>query len=193
MTGAIVPRPIAWVSTISETGRRNLAPFSFFNGVAVMPPTLMFSTADRDGRIPHKDTYANLLATRECVVNIVAESNADAMNLTSTELPSDVDEWELTGLTPVPSSRVKPPRIGESPVHFECTLNQVITLENELGCSHLMLCNILTIHVEDNLYLGDHKIDPEALKAVGRLGGPNYIYTNDLFQMTRPPSQIDES
>lgn len=186
MTSIIVPRPIAWVSTLSEDGIYNLAPFSFFNGVAVMPPTLAFTIGYADDERLEKDTYKNLMATRECVVNIVTDDTAQAMTETAKPLSPEVDEFEFAGLTSIPSIMVSPPRIQESPVHFECTLNQVIRLENERGRSDLMLCNVVYIHVDDSVYLGNHKIDQKALKAVGRMAGADYLRTHQgLFQMTR--------
>lgn len=185
MTGAIVPRPIAWVSTISAEGQHNLAPFSFFNGIAVMPPTLGFTVAFGDDDRGYKDTYRNLMANGECVVNIVTEKTAFAMNTTAKGFPSDIDEFTEAHLTPLASELVRPMRVAESPIHFECTLNQVVTLKNELGHSDLMLCNVVMIHIDESVYLGNHKIDQHALEAIGRMGGTHYIHTADLFDMTR--------
>jgi len=185
MTGAIVPRPIAWVSTISDEGAHNLAPFSFFNGIAVMPPTLGFTVAYADDTRGYKDTYTNLMANGECVVNMVTESTAHAMNTTAKDFPYEVDEFVEAALTPLPSQVVKPPRVAESPIQFECKLDQVVTLKNDLGHSDLMLCRILMIHVADAVYMGDHKIDPAAYDVVGRMGGKEYVHTRDRFDMTR--------
>ena len=192
LTSAIVPRPIAWVSTLSTDGKRNLAPFSFFNGVAVMPPTLAFTVASGDDNRYHKDTYLNLSATGECVVNIVTMETVEEMIITATEFPAEVDEFERAGLEWIASHRVGPPRVKQSPVQFECTLNQVVRLENGLGRSDVMICNILEIHVDDAFYLGDYKIDSVAMNVVGRMGGPNYVTTTDVFQMFRPPSEVQE-
>lgn len=185
MTGAIVPRPIAWVSTIDEQGRHNLAPFSFFNGIAVMPPTLGFTVAYSDDDRGVKDTYQNLMANNECVVNMVTEATAHAMNVTAKGFPPEVDEFVEANLTPIASEKVRPPRVQESPIQFECTLDQVIRLENELARSDLMLCRIHVIHVADALYLGDYRIDQETYEVIGRMGGTDYIHTNDRFDMTR--------
>jgi flavin reductase (DIM6/NTAB) family NADH-FMN oxidoreductase RutF len=190
MTSAIVPRPIAWVSTLSEDGGRNLAPFSFFNGVAVMPPTLAFSVAYGDGERLEKDTYRNITATRECVVNIVTDETVEAMNRTSKPLAAEIDEFEFAGLTAIPSVFVSAPRVQESPIQFECTLNQIIRLENNLGRSDLIICNVVYIHVDDSVYLGDYKIDQETLHAVGRMGGIHYLRTQQLFQMTRQHDEV---
>lgn len=190
LTSAIVPRPIAWVSSLSEDGQGNLAPFSFFNGVAVMPPTLAFTVAYGDGERLEKDTYNNLIATRECVVNIVTDETVEAMSNTSKPLAPEIDEFEFAGLSPIPSLIVSPPRVQESPIQFECTLNQVVRLENDLGRSDLMICNIVYIHVDDSVYLGDYKIDQEALKAVGRMGGVHYLRTHQLFQIARQHDDV---
>ncbi|MEQ8671982.1 MAG: flavin reductase family protein [Aggregatilineales bacterium] len=185
MTGAIVPRPIAWVSTLSAEGEPNLAPFSFFNGIAVMPPTLGFTVAYADDDRGYKDTYNNLMANGECVVNVVTDATVHAMNTTSKGFAPHVDEFIEAGLTPIPSEIVRPMRVKESPIQFECTLNQVVTLKNDLGHSDLMLCNVLMIHVHESVYLGNHKIDQTALQSVGRMGGTHYTHTRDLFDMTR--------
>ena len=192
LTSAIVPRPIAWVSTLSAEGKRNIAPFSFFNGVSVMPPTLAFTVASGDDNRYHKDTYLNLSTTGECVVNIVTIETAEKMVITATEFPAEVDEFERAGLEWEASHNVEPPRVKQSPVQFECTLNQTVRLENDLGRSDLMICNILKIHVDDTLYLGDYKIDSIAMNAVGRMGGPNYVTAKDVFQLFRPPSEVQE-
>lgn len=185
MTTTIVPRPIAWVSTLSENGVRNLAPFSFFNGIAVMPPTVGFTVAYADDDRGYKDTYTNLMANRECVVNIVSDANAQAMNTSAKGFPPDIDEFEQAGVTATASHIVKPVRVKESPVQFECRLNQVVTIKNELGHSDLMLCDILMIHVDESVYAGDYKIDQHALNAIGRMGGTLYTNTHDVFDMTR--------
>ena len=185
MTGSIVPRPIAWVSTISEEGQYNLAPFSFFNGIAVMPPTVGFTVAYADDDRGYKDTYRNLMANGECVVNIVTEKTAFAMNTTAKGFAYGVDEFIEANLTPLASELIRPMRVAESPIQFECKLNQVVTIKNDLGHSDLMLCDVLMIHVDDSVYAGDHKISQEALQAVGRMGGTHYIHTADLFDMTR--------
>ncbi|MCA9913433.1 MAG: flavin reductase family protein [Anaerolineae bacterium] len=185
MTGSIVPRPIAWVSTMDAAGNHNLAPFSFFNGIAVMPPTLGFTVAYADDDRGVKDTYLNLMANGECVVNMVTEATAYAMNETSKGYPPEIDEFQVTGLTPLPSEMVKPMRVGESPIQFECTLDQVIRLENELARSDLMLCRIHVIHVDESVYEGDYRISQEAYQVIGRMGGTDYIHTHDRFDMTR--------
>jgi flavin reductase (DIM6/NTAB) family NADH-FMN oxidoreductase RutF len=185
MTGSIVPRPIAWVSTVSEEGIHNLAPFSFFNGIAVMPPTVGFTVAYADDDRGYKDTYVNLTANGECVVNIVTEATAFAMNTTAKGFDPTTDEFAEAEVTPIASDLVRPMRVQESPIQFECKLYQVVTLKNDLGHSDLMLCSVLKIHVDESVYDGNYRINQEALQAVGRMGGTEYINTRDRFDMTR--------
>jgi flavin reductase (DIM6/NTAB) family NADH-FMN oxidoreductase RutF len=185
LNSAIVPRPIAWVSTVSPEGVHNLAPFSWFNAVAVQPPTVAFSVGLDDLERGFKDTYVNLTASGECVVNIVSAAVAEAMNLTGEAFDPHVNEFSEAGLTPIPSDLVQPMRVRESPVQFECKLNQSITLENDLGRNDLMICTVLRVHVSDSVYMGDHKIDAAKLQAVGRMGGTVYAHTSDTFTMTR--------
>ncbi len=185
LNSAIVPRPIAWVSTVSAEGVHNLAPFSWFNAVAVMPPTVAFSVGLDDLKRGFKDTYVNLIASGECVVNIVTEAAAEAMNLTGESFDPNTDEFSEARVTPIPSDLVKPMRVQESPVQFECKLNQTVTLQNEHGRNDLMICDVLRIHVHESVYIGDHKIDADKLRAVGRMGGSTYARTRETFIMTR--------
>ncbi len=190
MVGSIVPRPIAWVSTLAPDGQPNLAPFSFFNAVCPKPPTLLFVSSIRNTDGSPKDTLSNIRATGEFVVNIVSEGLAEAMNLTSTELPAEVDEFALAGVTPVPSAAVKPPRVGESLIHFECRLMQIIDISDQPGGGSVVLGEIVHLHVDDSVLIGDDKINLAALKPVGRLAGAAYTRVTDLFDLVRPPSQI---
>jgi len=190
ITGSIVPRPIAWVSTVNPDGHPNLAPFSYFNAVCPKPPMLTFCPSVRgtDGR--QKDTLYNVRATGEFVVNVVTDATAEAMNLTAQELPAEANEFEIAGLTPIPSILVKPPRVGESPIHFECKVHQIIEISDQPGGGNIVIGRIVQIHVQDDLLIGADKIDTEKLRPVGRLGGPNYCHVHDIFSMIRPPSQI---
>ncbi len=185
MTGSIVPRPIAWVSTVSVDGIFNLAPFSFFNGIAVMPPTVGFTVAYGDDDRGYKDTYVNLMANGECVVNVVTEDTAYAMNITAKGFAPATNEFEEATVTPVASELVKPMRVAESPIQFECKLHEMVTLKNDLGHSDLMLCSVLMIHVHETVYEGNYRIDQQALRAVGRMGGTQYINTTPSFDMER--------
>lgn len=190
MIGSIVPRPIGWISTLDAHGRPNLAPFSFFNAVCANPPTLLFCPVIRSTDRSTKDTLNNIRETGEFVVNIVTESVAEAMVQTSAELPAEMDEFDFASLEKVPSQVVRPPRVASSPVHFECRLNQVITISEQPGGGSVVLGEIVHIHVDPGILLGADKIDPDLLKAIGRMGGPSYCRTGDRFDMQRPASQI---
>jgi flavin reductase (DIM6/NTAB) family NADH-FMN oxidoreductase RutF len=185
MIGFIVPRPIAFVSTVSAAGARNLAPFSYFTACGSNPPVVCFATSVRSGANPYKDTLRNVEATGEFVVNIVSEEIAEQMNKTSAEVPPDVDEFALSGLTPLESDLVKPPRVAESKVQMECRLHQIVRVSDKPGGGILVLGEVLRFHVLESL-LDGYKVDPEKLKAIGRMGGPTYVRTQDRFDMERP-------
>ena len=186
LIGSIVPRPIALVSTISPDGNANLAPFSFFTAISSNPPLICFCPGPRASGGPRKDTLRNISMTREFVVNIVSEDIAEAMNLTSGEYPPEVDEFQLAGLTPVPSLAVRPPRVAESPVNMECTLRLAIEFSEEPGGGNLIIGDIARIHVADDI-VDNFRIDPDKLRAIGRMGGPTaYTRTRDRFDMVRP-------
>ena len=184
LTNVIIPRPIAFISTVSESGNLNLAPFSFFNAVASNPPTVAISIARNTPSKP-KDTLANIEATGEFVINIVVESIAEAMNSTAAEYPGDTDEFEIAGLTPAPSSIIKPPRVLESPVNLECRLNQIITIGQGETESGLVLAEVIAMHLDDRV-ITDNRVDSRKLKAVGRLGGSEYSHTDGIFTLVRP-------
>jgi flavin reductase (DIM6/NTAB) family NADH-FMN oxidoreductase RutF len=185
MIGFIVPRPIAFVSSIDAAGVRNLAPFSYFTACSSSPPVVCFCTSVRANPRPYKDTLENIKATGEFVVNIVSEEFAEKMNLTSADVPPEVDEFELSGLTPLPSELVKPPRVAESKVHMECRLHQIVVVSDKPGGGILVLGEVLRFHVLESL-LDGYKIDPDKLNAIGRMGGPAYVRTHDRFVMDRP-------
>jgi flavin reductase (DIM6/NTAB) family NADH-FMN oxidoreductase RutF len=181
LIGSVVPRPIAFVSTVSPAGVRNLAPFSFFNAICGEPPMVCFSTSFRE---PRKDSYVNVKATGEFVVNIVSEEIAEKMNLSSGDYPYGVDEFEIAGLTAVPSDVVRPPRVLESHVNMECKLSQIIELGTRPGAS-LIIGEVVRFHVDDAI-VEDFRIDPDKLRAIGRMGGNVYSRTRDRFEMIRP-------
>jgi flavin reductase (DIM6/NTAB) family NADH-FMN oxidoreductase RutF len=186
MTALIVPRPIAFVSSLSREGMRNLAPFSFFTAVSANPPVVCFSPMIRGRDGSKKDTLLNIEATGEFVLNIVSEGIARQMNACSAEVPPDVDEFALSGLTPVRSEIVAPPRVLESKACMECRLLQVVHVSAlPLGGS-LVLGEVLLFHIDDSLFDGD-TIDPGALNPIGRMGGSTYVRTTDMFDMPRPP------
>ena len=185
MVAAIVPRPIAFVSTISPEGVLNLAPFSFFTGVSADPPVICFAPTIRASDGGRKDTLRNIEATREFVVNVVSEEFAARMNVCAAEFPPEVDEFEVSGLTPIPSDLVRPPRVKESHVHMECRLLQIVEAGTKPLGGSLVLGQVLRFHVEDG-WLENYQIDPDKLRAIGRMGGASYTRTTDRFEMARP-------
>ena len=190
LTGVVVPRPIAFVSTLSADGIANLAPYSFFNAVAYHPPTIVFSSSRR---VVHKekDTLANIEAMGEFVVNIVVDDIAEAMNRTAAEFPTDVSEFEIAGLTPVSSDIVKPPRVAESPVNMECRLVQIVPIGTGSHAHGLVIGEIVLLHIRDDLIDG-HRIDHQKLRPTGRLAGNMYCYTSDTFELVRPVYDPDQ-
>ena len=190
LTGAILPRPIGWVSTVDADGRPNLAPFSFFNAVCSNPPTVVFCPMIRslDGKT--KDTLNNVRATNEFVVNIVSEDLAEAMNLSSVEAPPDVSEFEFARVTAEPSVTVRPPRVKESRVHFECRVRQIVEIGSEPGGGCLVIGEVLHIHVDDTVLTGGDKILLAALKPIGRLAGGGYVRVTDVFELERPKPML---
>ncbi|HTU50271.1 MAG TPA: flavin reductase family protein [Acidobacteriaceae bacterium] len=189
LVGSVVPRPIAFVSSMDADGVRNLAPFSFFTVASANPPIVCFCpmmrVAVRNGLQPTKDTLRNIIATREFVVNVVSEEFAEQMNECSAELPSEVDEFLVSGLTPVASDVVRPPRVGESHVQMECRLQQVVHVSTEPLGGSLVLGEIVRFHVSTALF-DNFRIDPDKLQAIGRMAGSTYTRTRDRFDMERP-------
>ena len=188
MIGMIVPRPIAFVSSVDAAGVRNLAPFSYFTACSSNPPVVCFCTTVRSGPQPYKDTLRNIEATGEFVVNIVSEEFAAQMNMCSADVPPEVDEFALSGLTPLASDLVKPPRVAESKVQMECRLHQIVRVSEKPGGGILVLGEVLRFHVLESLSMtkDGYKIDPDKLHAIGRMGGPTYTRTRDRFSMERP-------
>ncbi|BBD68200.1 hypothetical protein NIES4072_44880 [Nostoc commune NIES-4072] len=184
LVGSVVPRPIAWVSTIASDGTLNVAPFSFFMGVTANPPTLAISTGLKRG--VKKDTLLNVEQSGELVVNIVVEELGEQMNTTSGDFPPNVDEFQVAGLTPVPSKRVRPPRVAESPINIECVLKQVVYVGNEGSQSGLIIAEAVLWHIRDDLLTPQNTIDVAKLHAIGRLSGNWYTRTQDLYEITRP-------
>ncbi|GAB3422829.1 flavin reductase family protein [Haloparvum alkalitolerans] len=179
LSGAVVPRPIAWVSSRGPAGE-NLAPYSFFNVVAVDPPVLMFAPVATT--TAPKDTLANALETEAFVVNVVTADLVESMNASSATLPPDESEFEHAGVTPVEAERVDAPRVAEAKVSFECELSDAI----EVGGSTMVLGEVVYAHV-DEAVTTEGKLDTEKLDAVGRLAGNWYAGTDDRFEIERPP------
>ena len=190
LIGSVVPRPIGWISTVDEAGNPNLAPFSFFTVVCAKPPTVLFCPMIRSTDENPKDTLNNVKATGEFVVNIVTEELAPAMIATSVEIASTVNEFELTGLETAPSVAVRPPRVAESPIHFECKLTQIVEIGNNPGGGSVVIGEIVHLHVDERVLFDEDKIDLAALKPIGRLAGSAYARVTDLFEIERPKSQI---
>ena len=185
LTGSVIPRPIGWVSSISESGIYNLAPFSFFNAVGEDPPHVMFSTVRTGDK--NKDTLNNVLATKQFVVNMATEDLVEAMNTTSAELPPDGDEFAYAGLTPAPSVIVKAPRVLESPINFECELVHHYSLEGHTnGGATIMIGRIVMFHVDDSVLMPGFKINPDTYRPVARLAGANYAKLGEIFSLKRP-------
>ncbi len=184
MISTILPRPIAWVSTVSPEGKTNLAPFSFFTGITANPMSVCFAPVNnRDG--VEKDTLINARATKQFVVNIANEDNAEKMNATSANYPYGVSEFEKCGLTALASVKVKPPRVKESPVSMECEVLQIVTLSQGPLGGHLVIGKVVHVHVEDRLWHGK-PLRHEDLKPIGRMEGTWYTRTRDAFQLERP-------
>ena len=181
MTGAVVPRPIGWISTTSEDGVDNLAPYSFFNVVSVSPPILMFAPVDGGSDEGLKDTARNVLDTEEFVVNLVTADLAEAMNATSATLDPEESEFDHAALERAPSEKVAPPRVADAKIAFECELYDY----HDIGISKLVMGKIVLAHVDDAVTT-DGKVDVEKVDAVGRLAGNWYASTDDRFRLERP-------
>lgn len=189
LCGSVVPRPIALVSTVDANGVRNLAPYSFFTAASANPPVLCFCPAGREpqnGLGSHKDTLENIRATGEFVVNIVSEDMAEKMNQTAAQVPPDVDEFELAGLTPLASTIVRAPRVAESRVHMECRLTQIVEVSALPMGGSLVLGEVVCFHFSEEVLGENMHILPGKLKAVGRLAGSSYVRTGDTFDLERP-------
>ena len=188
LLGAIGPRPIAFASTIDGDGQANLAPFSFFNVFSANPPILIFSPA-RSGRTnTTKDTYNNVKAHPEVVINVVNFDIVEQMSLASSPYPAGESEFVKSGLTPIPSDLVKPFRVKESPVQFECKVNQVIELGTEGGAGNLIICEVVKFHIDESYLDENQLIDQQKIDLVARMGGNWYCRANEhaMFELEKP-------
>jgi hypothetical protein len=184
LTGIVIPRPIAWISSVSEDGINNLAPFSYFNMVGDDPPHVMFSTR-RDNN-SNKDTLNNVLATHQFVVNMVTKDLVEPMNASSATVAAQVDEFDLVGVTPIPSVKVKPMRVAESSIQLECELVHHYFLEDHTqGGACVLIGRVVMIHIADELLLDENQINPELYKPIARLGGSNYCEQGEIFSIKR--------
>lgn len=190
LTGVIVPRPIGWVSTLNRDGVRNLAPFSFFNGVSIIPPTVsvsIYNTPPGPGRTDGvKDTLRNIKVTGEFVVHIVSESLGETMNMTATDYPPDMDDFAMTGLAAVASEKVRPDRIAEAAVAMECRLHGLMPVGPGFGGATLVVGEVVLLHLRDDIVNERNHIDIHVLQPIARIGGPEYIVVRDTFTMDRP-------
>jgi flavin reductase (DIM6/NTAB) family NADH-FMN oxidoreductase RutF len=192
MQGAIVPRPIAFASTTDSEGNINLSPFSFFNLFSTNPPVLVFSPSRRGRDNTIKHTLENIRQVKEVVINIVCYAIVQQVSLSSTEYPKGINEFQKSGLTPVPSDRVTPPRVKESPVSFECIVKDIVPLGDQGGAGNLVICEVLLIHIKEEVLDEEQMIDPYKLDAVARMGDNWYCRAqgNALFSVPKPLQKI---
>ncbi len=197
LISAVAPRPIAWVSTISASGQHNLAPFSFFNAVCAKPPLLAFAPAlrlshqtrpDEDNAAAPKDTLRNIRETREFVINVVTYGLGEAMNLTSGDYDASTNEFEIAKLASAPSQVVRPRRVADSPVSFECKLHQILDFNPGPDGGSLVIGEIVSVHIDDQ-HLKEGRLDRNSLDLIGRMGGMQYTRTTQRFEMIRPKAE----
>jgi flavin reductase (DIM6/NTAB) family NADH-FMN oxidoreductase RutF len=188
LLAAVAPRPIAFASTMDKHGNPNLSPFSFFNVFGVNPPIAIFSPARRVKNNTIKHTLENVMETGEVVINIVNYSMVQQASLASTEYAKGINEFEKSGFTPIPSEKVKPFRVKESPVQLECKVNEIIHTGSEGGAGNLIICEILLVHISEDVLDANGKIDQHKIDVVGRLGGDWYVRANGnaLFEVEKP-------
>jgi len=187
LLGGVAPRPIALVSTITKNGHVNLSPFSFFNAFSANPPIVVFSPSRRGRDGTTKDTYNNLSETRECVVQAVTYEMVQQVSLASTEYPPETDEFRKSGLTPVPSDIVRPPRVKESPFQMECILKQMLPLGDRPAAGNLAICEVVKFHVAEDIVV-DGVIEPNRIDLVGRNGADYYTRAQGeaIFSVAKP-------
>ncbi len=188
LLGAVAPRPIAFASTIDADGKPNLSPFSFFNVFSANPPIAIFSPARRVRGNTTKHTLENVEVVQEVVINVVSYAMVQQMNLASTEYPEGVNEFEKAGFTPLASDLVRPFRVTESPVQFECKVREVIKLGEEGGAGNLIVAEILRMHIDENVLDSYGNIDPNRIDLVARMGNDWYCRAsgNALFELAKP-------
>ncbi len=187
LTTAIAPRPIAFASTIDKNGIPNLSPFSFFNAFGANPPILIFSPARRGRDNTTKHTFENIRDVPEVVINVVNHDIIQQVSLTSADYAKGVNEFSKAGLTEIASETIKPPRVMESPVQFECSVQQIIETGNEGGAGNLVICHINKIHIAEKVLNSQREIDPQLIDLVGRMGGDNYIRCKEaVFSIPKP-------
>lgn len=190
--GSVAPRPIAFASTVDAKGNHNLSPFSFFNAFGINPTTLIFSPSRRGRDNTIKDTYENVKEVPEVVINVVNYAMVEQMSLSSTEYPRGVNEFIKAGFTPIPSETIKPCRVKEAPVQYECIVRDVIETGNRGGAANLVICEIRMIHIDTSVLDENDEIDPNKIDLVGRLGGNYYCRTSGdaLFTVEKPLQKL---
>jgi flavin reductase (DIM6/NTAB) family NADH-FMN oxidoreductase RutF len=191
LLGGVAPRPIALVSTLSEKGVPNLAPFSFFNAFGANPPTVAFSASRRIRDNSNKDTLSNLVDTKECVIQAVTYAMVQQISLASSDFAEDVDEFAKSGLTPVASDLVKPSRVSESPFQLECRLQQVVSLGDGPGSGNLAICEVLKFHIDEGIFDGG-VVHPDRIDLVARMGADFYVRASGsaVFTVAKPGSVV---
>ncbi|MCH2084865.1 MAG: flavin reductase family protein [Saprospiraceae bacterium] len=192
LVSAVAPRPIAFASTISESGEPNIAPYSFFNVFSSNPPTMVFSSNRRVSDGTTKDTLSNVEKNMEVVINVVPHSLVRQMTVASIQYPTGVSEFDKSGLTPLPSDLVKPFRIKESPVQFECKASKIISLGEEGGAGHLIVCEVVKIHLNEDILDEEGKINPHKIDLMGRLGRAFYVRASGeaIYKFYQPVMRI---
>jgi flavin reductase (DIM6/NTAB) family NADH-FMN oxidoreductase RutF len=192
LTSAVTPRPIAFVSTIDSEGNKNLSPFSFFNAFSVNPPILVFSPVRRVRNNTSKHTLDNLHQVKECVISLVTEEIAQQVSLSSCDFDAETNEFEKSGFTEVKSDLITPSRVKESPINFECKVNDIISLGEGGGGGSLVLCEVLKMHINENVLNNNNAIDPFKLNIVSRLGSNWYGKTtkDSLYEIAKPISRM---
>ena len=192
LSAAVTPRPIAFVSTVDSEGNENLSPFSFFNVFSINPPILVFSPVRRVRNNTSKHTLENVQQIKECVISLVTEEIAQQVSLASCDFDNETNEFEKAGFTPIKSDSIRPSRIKESPINFECKVNKVISLGKEGGAGSLVLCEVLKMHIDESILDENNSIDPFKLNIVSRLGANWYGKTNkdSLYEIAKPISRM---
>lgn len=188
ITGAVGPRPICWASTVNEYGEANLAPYSFFNAFSSNPPILVFSSNRRGRDNTTKDTLHNIQKTMEVVINVVPYALVNQMNISSTDYPSSINEFEKAGVRAIDSITVKPKRVKESPVQFECKVKEIISLGEVGGAGNLFICEVTQMHINEDILDENGNIDPHKIDLVGRMGKEYYVRAqgDNIFEINNP-------
>lgn len=192
LLGSVTPRPIAFASTIDKDGNVNLSPFSFFNCFGYNPPLLIFSPARRGRDNTTKHTYENVLEIQEVVINIVSYSMVQQMSLASTEYPKGINEFEKAGFTEAASTLIKPPRVAEAPISMECNVLQIVPTGTQGGAGNLVICEVILMHIKEEVLDENGRIDPFKLDAVARLGGDWYcrVQGDAIFKVPKPLDRL---